>query len=354
MHQIGQRFQITLIGSSHGNLVGASIQGVPPGIHIDTTWISKRLSQRRPGQSAITTQRDEKDELILETGIIDGITTGEPILAYTRNRDVDSTYYDEIRHTPRPGHADYPAEVKYKGFQDHRGSGRFSGRMTIGLVIAGAIAEQILQNKGISTISYTKELGGIEAKVLQLEDEVIQANLTRSADPSVVNQQIALIEQLREEGDSCGGIVETVISGLPVGVGEPFFYSIESSLAQMLFSIPAVKAVEFGMGFAAARSRGSVHNDGFYLDPGVKTRTNHAGGILGGLSTGMPVTFRVGIKPTSSIAKIQDTVDLNTMRETTIKVRGRHDPCIVPRVVPVVQAATNAVILDLMLLGGFI
>ena len=338
-------------------MVGVVIDGVPSGEQIDTQQIKQELKYRRPGQSDVTTDRDEKDELIIESGILNERTTGEPLVAYVRNKDIDSSYYDEIKNTPRPGHADYPAFVKYKGANDYRGGGRFSGRMTVGLVIAGNIAKQILFKSGIKFVAYSKEIGEISGseEKYNLQESFIysDANPVRVADPDIIMPVQTKIVSMKDEGDSVGGIVECQITGLQVGLGEPFFDSIESRIAHMIFSIPAVKGIEFGSGFNAARMQGSQHNDQYYVDPQgvIKTKTNNAGGILGGLSNGMPVVFRVAFKPTSSVSKDQTTVNTETMQESHLKVRGRHDPCIVPRAVPVVNNAAACVLLDLVLEG---
>lgn len=353
VNAFGTLYRITLIGSSHGSLVGVVVDGVPPGTDIDSEKIQVALTKRAPGQSHITTRRKEEERLIIETGVREGKATGEPIVAYVRNTDVDSSYYDEIRITPRPGHADFPAYIKYQGMNDNRGGGRFSGRMTVGIVIAGAIAAQILSKQGIEILAYTTEIANIcaEPQSKQLNHATVYAadNIVRTANLGVVDDLVSAVESARKEGDSVGGIIECQITGVPVGLGEPFFDSVESSLAHMLFSIPAVKGVEFGAGFQAAKMRGSEHNDPFYFTDTVQTTTNHAGGILGGLADGMPIIFRAAFKPTASISKLQDTVNLHTNESVKLKIRGRHDPCIVPRAVPVVEHAAAIVMLDLLL-----
>lgn len=360
MNTLGSNYRVTLIGSSHGNLVGVVIDGVPPGCTISTDRINLALSRRAPGQSKVTTQRQEKDMLIIEAGLLDSKTTGEPFVAFVRNKDIDSTYYDEIKDTPRPGHADYPAFIKYKGANDYRGGGRFSGRMTIGLVIAGSIAKQILETQKITILAYTKAIGGLLAEPVEemlLESAIYdETNIVRVANKEMIEPLSNAILQAKSEGDSLGGVVECQVLGLPVGVGEPIFDSIEGKLAHMVFGIPATKGVEFGSGFQAASMRGSEHNDAYYSDAEnqILTKTNNAGGILGGLSNGMPVVFRVAFKPTSSISKNQETINRETKEQSTLKVRGRHDPCIVPRAVPVLEYSTATVILDLMLQGNLL
>lgn len=357
MDRIGKEYSITLLGSSHGKLVGVIVEGVPAGTELDVELINMELHRRRPGQSRITTERIESDSVIVETGIIDGKATGEPILAFVKNKDVDSSYYDTIKNTPRPGHADFTNRVKYKDHHDHRGGGRASGRMTVGLVIAGAIAKQMLRKLGIEVYSYTKSIAQLVARPINITEEFIYSdkNLVRVPDENLIEPFIDYVTKVKEEGDSCGGIVECQILGLPVGVGEPWFDSIESKLSHIIFSIPAVKGVEFGSGFAASKMKGSEHNDEFTLDEEGKivTETNNAGGILGGLSNGMPVIFRTVFKPTSSIKKEQKTVDIKNKTDVSFTMEGRHDPCIVPRAVPVVSNAAACVILDLILSGGY-
>ncbi len=360
MNTFGKKYRITILGSSHGNLVGIVIEGLPAGVPLDINFINEELKKRRPGNSKITTPRQEQDKVIIETGIFRGKTTGDPILVYIRNKDVDSSYYEEIRDVPRPGHADLPARIKYRDQNDYRGGGRFSGRMTAALVIAGAIAQQILNKMGIHIISYAKEIGGfsVNPDLSNLDADFIysEKNLVRTSSLHAAEKMITLIEAAKKQGDSIGGIVECVIRGLPIGVGEPFFDSMESMIAHMMFSIPAVKAIEFGTGFQAARMRGSQHNDPYRMDDEgrIVTLTNNAGGIIGGLSNGMPVIFRVAFKPPASIRVPQKTLHLKTKKIVQLQVRGRHDPCIVPRAVPVVTNATAIVLFDLLLRGGFV
>jgi len=358
MNSFGKNYRITLIGSSHGNLVGVIIDGAPIGYEISTEQIKIELKKRRPNQSEITTPRDEKDILIIEAGIKDGKTNGEPIVAYVRNKDKDSTYYENIKNTPRPGHADFVANTKYEGFNDPKGGGRFSGRMTLGLVIAGSISRQILEKLNISFKSYTKEIGPIIGKKNILSDDEIydKTNLVRAADPNVIDDMKSHILEIKNQGDSCGGIIETIIKGLPIGVGEPWFESIESKLSSIIFSIPAVKGIEFGRGFQASKMKGSEHNDQMNFDENnqMKYLSNNAGGIIGGLSNGERIIFRVAFKPTSSISIKQQTVDVKSGKITNLEVKGRHDPCIVPRAVPVVQNTSAIAILDLMIEGNLI
>ncbi len=324
---------------------------------MDEALVQAQLDRRRPGQSRLTTQRQEEDQVEFSTGLRTGEATGEPIVAIIRNRDVRSTSYTDTARVPRPGHGDFTARMKYGGKSDLRGGGQLSGRMTAPLVVSGAIARQAVAPLGVRFYAHAIQIGGVTSKPLSPEE--IEANVERTpvrcADLEAAERMIAAIEEARKDRDSLGGIIEATVAGLPAGVGEPFFDSVEATLAHLLFSIPAVKGVDFGAGFRAATMRGSEHNDPFAIEGGrVVTSTNYAGGILGGITTGMPVTFRVVVKPTASIAKPQRSVDLETMQATETVVTGRHDPCIVPRAVPVVENVAAMGILDLMFLGGLV
>lgn len=362
MNIFGDKYKIQIIGSSHGSLVGVIIEGLPVGIEIDNDNIQLWLSRRKPGQSNITTPRDEDDLLQIETGIFNGKTNGQPLYAFVKNKDYRSKYYEEIKDIVRPGHADYPAFIKYKGYNDYRGGGSFSGRMTIGLVIAGAIAKQVLHSKNISVRAYTKSIWQKSSRfnlnydkfgISNISDlDTVYENKTRTVFNDQSEEFEKIIVEKKREGDSVGGIVECIIENLPVGLGEPFFDSIESRIAHMIFSIPAVKGIEFGSGFKAPVMTGSEHNDSYDFDrenEKVYTKSNNAGGILGGLSNGMPVVFRIAFKPTSSILKKQISLNKLTNEKEELVVKGRHDPCIVPRAVPVVECASACVILDLLL-----
>lgn len=290
-------------------------------------------------------------------GLRDGVASGEPIVAILRNQDVQSKSYADIARVPRPGHGDFTARMKYGGKSDLRGGGQLSGRMTAPLVVSGAVARQVLLRKEIRFAAHAAQIASVTSRPVTPEE--IESNVDRTpvrcADLEAADRMIAEIERARKDRDSVGGIIEAAITGLPVGVGEPFFDSVEASLAHLLFSIPAVKGVDFGAGFRAATMRGSEHNDPFVVRDGrVATESNHAGGILGGITNGMPVTFRVVVKPTASIAKPQRSVDLDALAPAEISVTGRHDPCIVPRAVPVVENAAAMSILDLMFQGGFL
>jgi len=327
------------------------------GTPVDEGLVQGQLDRRRPGQSLLVSQRKESDHVEFSGGLLDGVATGEPIVAILRNEDVRSGSYAQVGRVPRPGHGDFAAIAKYGGKSDLRGGGQLSGRMTAPLVVSGAIARGPLASKGIRFVAHAVQIGRVTARPCTLEE--IEANVERTpvrcADLDAADRMIAEVEEARRDRDSVGGIIEGIVSGLPAGVGEPFFDSLESALSHLFFSIPAVKGVDFGAGFRAASMRGSEHNDPFILDGGrVATATNHAGGILGGITSGMPITFRVAVKPTASIAKPQRSVDLATMTPTEIVVTGRHDPCIVPRAVPVVENAAAMAFLDLMFAGGFV
>ncbi len=357
MNVFGTRYRTTIFGTSHGPFVGCTIEGLRAGTRIDEAFVQAQLDRRRPGQSLVTSQRKEADRVEFSEGISDGLATGEPIVALIRNEDVQSKSYSTVARVPRPGHGDFAAAMKYGGKSDLRGGGQLSGRMTAPIVVSGAIARQVLEPKGVRFYAHAAQIGRVTAQPVspqQIEANV-ERNAVRCADVEAADRMIEEVEAARKDRDSVGGIIEAVVTGLPPGVGEPFFESIESALAHLLFSIPAVKGVDFGAGFRAASMRGSEHNDPFAVEAGrVVTETNHAGGILGGITNGMPVTFRVAVKPTASIAKPQRSVDLATMMPTEIVVTGRHDPCIVPRAVPVVENAAAMAILDLMLAGGFL
>ena len=357
MNEFGVKYRVGIFGTSHGPCVGTKIEGCPPGEKIAEAAIQVELDRRSPGGGPLSTARRERDRLEIVSGIHNGKSTGGPIVGLVRNIDADSAAYDVFLRVPRPGHADYPATVKYGGHHDHRGGGQFSGRMTAGLVIAGAIARQIIQRKGVSVLAQTVEIGGVSLVKdvpFSIAEKVVRSSPVGCADRKTGELMADEIVRAHKESDSVGGIVKCTVIGLPVGVGEPFFGSIESLISAMMYSIPGVKGVEFGSGFRCASMRGSQHNDPYIIRKGkIVTKTNNAGGVLGGLSDGMPVEFKVAFKPTSSIAKPQMSVDISERRPVELQIKGRHDPCIVPRAVPVVENAAAAVILDLMLQGGF-
>jgi chorismate synthase len=358
MNEFGVKYRIGIFGSSHGPCVGAKIEGCPAGARVSEVAIQVQLDRRSPGKGPITSPRKERDKLEILSGINKGKATGGPIVGVIRNMDTDSSAYDAFLRVPRPGHADYPALVKYGGHHDHRGGGQFSGRMTAGLVIGGAIARQILEKKGVSFLAQTVQIGAVRLErdiPFSIAEKTVRVSPVGCADRATGERMADAIVRAHERNDSLGGVVRCSVLGLPVGVGEPFFGSVESLISAMMFSIPAVKGVEFGSGFGAASMRGSDHNDPYIIRNGkIVTKTNNAGGVLGGLSTGMPIEFRVAFKPTSSIARPQLSVDIVDKKPVELEIKGRHDPCIVPRAVPVVENSTAAVILDLMLQGGFL
>ena len=353
---IGKLFTITSFGESHGRCVGVIIDGCPAGLAVTGDDIQKEVDRRRP-KSSISTARNEPEIVEILSGIYDGHTTGAPICLLVWNTDIDSSVYEKIKSLPRPGHADYTNFVKYGGFNDYRGGGRSSGRITAGFVMAGAIAKKLLASIGIEVLAHTIEIGGIKAVEKGYDEikETVEINTLRCADPEAAEEMMKVIEKARAEGDSVGGIIECFAINIPAGLGEPVFDTMEGDLAKAMFSIPAVKGIEFGSGFSSARKKGSENNDPFRIEKGkVITATNSAGGILGGISNGMPVVLRVVVKPTPSISKKQDTVDLKTMTDSIIEISGRHDACIVPRAVPVVEAMVAVTITDFARRAGII
>ena len=356
-NSLGKLFTITCFGESHGRGVGIIIDGCPAGLPVAEDDIQKDLERRKPGASAAATTRVEEDKVEIISGIFEGFTTGAPICLLVWNKDIDSSEYEKNRFILRPGHADYTAFVKYGGFSDFRGGGRFSGRITAAFVMAGAIARKMLGRLDIDIFAHTVEIGGIKAQPKELTDikEGSRKNQLWCADLEAAEKMTRLIEKAKEENDSLGGVIEGVALNVPVGLGEPVFDNLDGELAKALFAIPAVKGVEFGAGFAVAVKRGSENNDPFIIKDGkIVTETNNAGGVLGGISDGMPVIVRVAIKPTASIARSQKTVDVEKMKEVSLAVKGRHDVCIVPRAVPVVEAMMAVTICDFALRAGLI
>ncbi len=344
---------VTTWGESHGPAIGVVVDGCPSKIPLSEADIQKELDRRRPGQSDIATPRKEDDAVEILSGVFEGLTTGTPISMIVWNRNVDSSPYEKLKDTPRPGHADYPYEVKY-GIRDYRGGGRASARETVGRVAAGAVAKKTLAEYGIDVVAHVIELGGIRACECEMTPPEIRKRIgetqVRCADPDAAARMVELIGKAREEGNSIGGIVEIIATGVPAGIGEPVFDKLDGDLAKALMSIGAVKGVEIGAGFGCATMRGSEMNDAFLVSDGtVVPETNNAGGILGGLSTGAPIVCRIAVKPTPSIASPQKTADIRTMSETTITIQGRHDPTIPPRMVPVAEAMVAIVLADHLL-----
>ena len=357
VNSFGKLFQVTVFGESHGCCIGVVVDGCPAGYEVDIRQIQSEIERRRPGQSRVTTSRNEPDKVEVLSGLLNGRATGAPVCMIIRNTDSDSSRYEDLRWTPRPGHADYTAEVRYGGYQDYRGGGMFSGRITAALVMAGALAKQILSTVGIEVFSYTSQIGGVIAKDVSYDEvrEQVDSNIVRCPDKKSAELMVQAIDDARSEGDSVGGKVTCIALNVPSGVGEPLFDTLEGDLSKALFSVPAVKAVEFGIGTLYASMRGSESNDPFVIEAGrVVTESNNCGGVLGGVSNGMPITLKATFKPTPSISKPQRTVNISSMSDTVIRVGGRHDPCIVPRAVPVVENVVSIVLLDHLIRRGFI
>lgn len=343
----GQLFKVTTFGESHGPAIGVIIDGVPPNIEISEDDIQFDLDRRRPGQSKITTQRQEEDKVQILSGVFEGKTTGTALAMVIYNTDQRSKDYSDIKDKFRPGHADYTYFMKY-GLRDYRGGGRSSGRETACRVAAGAVAKKILDKQNIKIVAYTLSVADIVAK--KKDFSVIEKNMVRAPDLEAAELMIKKIDEARKKLDSLGGIVEAFVHGCPAGLGDPVFDKLNARLAYALMSIGTIRGVEFGAGFKATTMTGSDHNDTFYMDDKkVRTHSNNAGGILGGISTGQDIILRVAVKPPSSIAQKQQTVDTHG-NDTDIEVKGRHDPCICPRVVPVVEAMIALTILDSLML----
>ena len=344
----GRIFRLTTWGESHGPALGVVIEGCPAGLPLSVADVQTQLDRRRVGQSAVTSPRNEGDRAELLSGVFEGVTTGAPISLLTHNKDVDSTKYEPLRDVFRPGHADYTYWAKY-GHRDHRGGGRSSARETWGRVAAGAIARKILETAGAQVYGFTRELGGVAMETFDRDE--IERNPVRCPDSAAAARMVAAIEEAKAANDSLGGVVEVRASGVPVGLGEPTFDKLDALIGQAMLSIPATKGVEIGQGFGVVGARGSENNDAFYVEDGrVRTRTNTAGGSLGGISSGEEIVVRVAVKPTSSVARPQETVD-TSLRPRTVVVEGRHDPSVCPRAVPVAEAMLALVLADLYLLN---
>jgi len=351
--QWGKSVKYSIFGESHGRGIGITIDGLPPGIKLDMNFINYEMQRRAPGRDEFSTKRKEGDKVEILSGYFNGYTTGTPLCGVIFNENQNSIDYDNLKNLARPGHADFTGKSKYLGYNDYRGGGHFSGRITAPLVFAGAIAKQILFNKGIQIGSHILSISNVFDSYfdgVNIKNDLLIDILKKKfpvVDDAKGEEMKSIILKAKEEMDSVGGIIEAAILNLPCGLGEPFFDSIESNLAQLLFSVPAVKGVEFGSGFEITKVRGSQANDMLYNENGsVKAKTNNNGGINGGISNGMPIVFRVAIKPTPSIARLQNTVDMNTCENSEITVTGRHDPCIVLRALPVIEACAAMSILD--------
>ena len=350
----GKNYCISIFGESHGNALGINIDGIPAGTELNLDFISEEMKRRAPGKSELTTSRTEKDEFEILSGFVNGRTTGTPLAMIIRNTNQNSKDYGEIAKKPRPGHADWAGLSRYNGFNDIRGGGHFSGRITAPLVFAGAVAKQILKEKGILIAAHVKSIKDIQDRDFE-EKDITQENIDRLRNMilPVLNENIVpdmekTILKAKKEKNSVGGIVEIMITGIKAGIGDPFFESMESELSRMIFSIPAIKGIEFGAGFNIAKMTGYEANDEMYYDEkgDVKTYTNNNGGITGGITNGMPINFKVAVKPPASIGKKQRTVNIETKKNDFLEIIGRHDPCIVPRIVVVLEAVAAIVVMD--------
>ncbi|MCR1952457.1 chorismate synthase [Clostridium sp. DSM 100503] len=351
----GNNIKVSIFGESHGNAIGINIDGLPSGFEIDMDKVLLEMNRRAPGKNAMSTARKESDLPEILSGYFEGKTTGTPLCAIIRNADTRSKDYSKTKDYMRPGHADYTGYMRYDGFNDYRGGGHFSGRITANLVFAGAICKQILEKEGIfigAHISSIKDIEDKDFNSTNISKEQI-LNLRKMElpliDDSLAEKIKHTILQAKYDGDSVGGTIECAVTGINPGIGNPFFDSVESTLAHLMFSVPAVKGIEFGKGFEMTNMFGSECNDEYYYDGDkIKTKTNNNGGILGGITNGMPILFKVAIKPTASIIKEQNTIDINTNENVKFRVEGRHDPCIVQRAVPVIEAVTAIGLLDLI------
>ena len=356
-NSLGSFFTVTSFGESHGRLIGAVIDGCPAGLPVSREDIQKELERRKPGAVPSGTPRAEEDATEILSGVFNGRTTGAPVCLAVWNKDTDARPYEKMKFLPRPGHADYTTSVKYGGFNDYRGGGRSSGRITAGFVMAGAVARKLLGVIGVEVFAHTIEIGGIKAALGDIEAarENARSNSLSCADPEAAKRMSEAIQSAAAQGDSLGGIIEGIATGLPAGLGEPVFGAVDAELARALFAVPAVKGVEFGAGFRVAGMKGSENNDPFVIRGGkVMTAGNNAGGVLGGITSGMPLVARVAVKPTPSIARPQKTVDMDTMAETALEIKGRHDACIVPRAVVVVEAVMMITLCDLAVQAGLL
>lgn len=347
----GKRFRVTTWGESHGGGVGVVIDGCPAGLELNEDDIQRELDRRKPGQSSITSQRKESDLARIVSGVFEGRTLGTAISVLVWNEDARSKDYEELKELYRPSHADYTYDRKF-GFRNWKGGGRASARETVGRVAAGAIARKILRSCfGIRVIAHVSQVQNIVCKTPpeEVTEEAVESNIVRCPDAAAAKKMIALIEKMRKAGDSVGGILTAVVKGCPAGLGEPVFDKLTADLAKGLMSLPATRGVEFGLGFEAVKLTGSQHNDPFVVREGrVRTATNHSGGIQGGISNGENILLRVAFKPTATILKIQDTVNRKG-EPARLKARGRHDPCVLPRAVPMVEAMINLVLMDHLL-----
>lgn len=357
-NSIGKELKVTTFGESHGKVIGVVVDGCPAGLPLSEADFQEELDSRVPAEPMIVSARVEKDETQILSGVFNGLTTGAPIALMVENKKTQSSDYETTKDLPRPGHSDYPARVRYGGFNDYRGGGRFSGRVTVALIMAGIIAKKLLGRYDIDVLAYTRSISKIKTDKKFSAAEIRKnknAAATRCPDLACAEKMEEAIIKARKEGESLGGVIECIALNMPPGIGEPLFDSLDADLAKAVFAVPAVKGVEFGAGFRAAELTGSQNNDSFLLKNGkVITSTEHAGGILGGLSSGMPIMIKVAIKPTPSIAKEQKTVNLASMENAAISIKGRHDPCVVPKAVPAIEAAVAIALADHMIRAGYL
>ena len=352
----GNNLKISIFGESHGGAIGVNIDGLPAGVELNLEEIDKEMKRRAPGRNNLSTARKESDIPEIVSGFFEGKTTGTPLCAIIRNGDTRSKDYGKLKDLMRPGHADYTGKIRYGGFNDYRGGGHFSGRITAPLVFAGAVCKQVLALKGIEIGAHIKSIKGDEDRSFNA------VNIAKESLKELKKQEFPLLDRNKEEtmrdiilearknGDSVGGVIECAVIGVEAGIGNPFFDSVESTLAHLLFSVPAVKGVEFGLGFDISEMYGSESNDDYYYNDNmqVKTKTNNNGGIIGGITDGMPIVFKTAIKPTPSISKVQNTINVASQKNEELVIEGRHDPCIVQRAVPVIEAVAAIGILDLL------
>ncbi len=357
-NSIGKALVVTCFGESHGPGVGVTMDGCPAGLPLTLDDVQHALNLRIPQEKEVVSARREPDVAEVLSGTFQEHTTGAPITLHIRNREATPSDYEALKDIVRPGHADYPARVKYGGFSDYRGGGRLSGRMTAAFVAAGAVAKKLLSAFSVEVLAYAIAIDGVRLTLSpspEMVRKVTYGNPMRCPDLDVAEKMRKAVLAAKSNGDSVGGVVECTVLNLPVGVGEPLFDALDAELAKILFGIPAVKGVEFGAGFSSAGMKGSQNNDQYAMKEGrVVTLTNNSGGVLGGMSTGMPLLLRAAFKPPSSIAKEQKTVSLSKMEESALEVKGRHDPCVVPKAVPVVEGMVAVAIADLMIRGGMI
>ena len=350
----GDILKLAIFGQSHGEAIGMTLDGIPAGLPVDIEKLQQFLNRRAPGQNDHSTPRREEDKPEFLSGIVEGYTCGAPIAAIIRNNNTRSGDYANLKDVPRPGHADYTAQIKYSGYQDVAGGGHFSGRLTAPLCIAGGLCKQWLEQRGIRIGARISVIAGIADEPVFWNWEAPDLDAVDTTFP-VLNPEAGAkmreeIAKARADGDSVGGLIECIITGLPVGLGDPMFGGMESRIAQIVYGIPAVKGLEFGTGFTGSYLRGSQNNDSFVINNGkIRTENNRAGGILGGITNGMPLVFQTAIKPTPSISKAQKSISLSSMKEEILEIKGRHDPCIVPRAVPVVEAAAAIAVFDALL-----